>query len=316
METFLVCAAAEVFHMQHLVIDNSPAVKSQRTAESRNGICLCDQFVIGKTDLRSAKQLQSLAFVQFSVAFNEEYDRFSIDIHDHGFDCILYVKIQVFCYFFNSLAVRCGNFFDVFHFSIVIFICRKNFSDFQIGRIGTAVAIDERIFTKRSDGLEFFGKKSAHDTGIGFYDSIVNSDLIERFLIGIEHLLIGYVQSGFILIERVGVFHDEFLDSYQTETCSRFISKLGLKLIEIKWHVLIGTDHRFSRIGKQFFVGRPQNHVLVVSILQFENGRTETFHSSGFFIILRRNQGRHLDFLRSGSVHMLTDDILDLVLDS
>ena len=64
------------------------------------------------------------------------------------------------------------------------------------------------------------------------------------------------MQSFFIGIEGVGVLHDKFLDTDQTESGTRFISELRLELVEIERHVLVGLDHRFCRIGKEFFVRR------------------------------------------------------------
>lgn len=88
--------------------------------------------------------------------------------------------------------------------------------------------------------------------------------------------------ARFIQVKAIGVLHDEFTPSHETEAGADFISKLCLDLIEIQRHLPIGSDFASEQVGNHFLMGRPQAELALVTILEAHQFFAVKIPSAGF----------------------------------
>ena len=111
------------------------------------------------------------------------------------------------------------------------------------------------------------GVASADGTRIRFYRTERQSASCKDLVVGVVHFLVALVQTFVISVKRVGILHNEFTASHQSETRSCFVSVLGLDLIQIGRKLTIGRNVVSNDIRKDFFVCRSQAELSAVSVL-------------------------------------------------
>src|SRR5947208_16181609 len=87
-------------------------------------------------------------------------------------------------------------------------------------------------------------------------------------LVGFTQILKSAVQTSFIQVEGIRVFHDESAHAHQTRFWTRLVAKLHLNLIPDLRQLLIRPNF-ISRYGcEDLFMRHPETHVCTLAISQ------------------------------------------------
>ena len=183
---------------------------------------------------------------------------------------------------------------------------------FDIRGVGPFIGIDQKFLARLCEDHEFMRRLTPNQAGVGFDSSEGETATRKDVLVGVVHLLVSQLGAFLILVEAIGIFHDELAASHQAEAGSDFIPKLGLNLVAIQRELTIRTHLATDQLGDDLFMGRPEAEVAFVPVLESEQLLAVVVPAPGFAPELGRGGDRHQDLLGSGAVHLLTDDALDL----
>jgi N utilization substance protein A len=116
---------------------------------------------------------------------------------------------------------------------------------FYISRIMTFITIDNFRFSAGGHNHKFVALVAPDGSAVGFHHPVLKIHSFKYPAIGFVHLFIGKIQSIFIYIEGIKVFHNEFPASHQAKARSDFIPVFILNLIQeqgqipVRMHILL-----------------------------------------------------------------------------
>ena len=177
----------------------------------------------------------------------------------------------------------------------------------------TARRLCEGVFTDFHRGKELFGFEAAHRAGHGVHWHILQIETVENTLVGATLVHIRLDKAFLVEREGVGVLHDEFTATNQACTRAEFVTILGLNLVEGNRQILVGGVQVLDQQGEHFLMGRRQQVVGLMAILQTEDVVAILFPTVGGLIRFTRQQTGEVNFLSVDRSHFLTDDVFDLV---
>ena len=173
--------------------------------------------------------------------------------------------------------------------------------------------LGEGVFADFHRSKELFGFETAHRAGHGVHRHILQIETVENTLIGATLVHIRLDKTFLVEREGVGVLHDEFTATDQACTRTEFVTILGLNLVEGNRQILVGGVQVLDQQGEHFLMGRCQQVVGLMTILQTEDVVAILFPTMGGLIRLTRQQTGEVNFLGVDRSHFLTDDVFDLV---
>ena len=114
-------------------------------------------------------------------------------------------------------------------------------------------------------------------------------------------------------MEGIGILHGEL--PYPDKSCpwSWVIPPLGLDLINHYWKSLVGVDFSTGTVCDSLFVGHGQYHVPSASVLESSHFLVDGVPASCLLPDICRIDDAHEDLLSSDSIHLFTDDGLNLL---
>ena len=142
---------------------------------------------------------------------------------------------------------------------------------------------------------------------------ILQIETVENTLVGATLVHIRLDKAFLVEREGVGVLHDEFTATNQACTRAEFVTILGLNLVEGNRQILVGGVQVLDQQGEHFLMGRSQQVVGLMAILQAEDVVAILFPTVGGLIRFTRQQTGEVNFLSVDRSHFLTDDVFDLV---
>ena len=113
----------------------------------------------------------------------------------------------------------------------------------------------------------------------------------------------------FIHVETVGVFHDEFAPSHESESGPYLIPELGLDLVEIDGHLFVGMDFFSDEIGDDLFMGGSETGIPVMPVFESQEFFSVVIPSTGFLPQFGGLHRGHEDLDGARAVHFLPDDL-------
>ena len=153
---------------------------------------------------------------------------------------------------------------------------------------------------------------AAHRAGIRFNFEYVESGSAESREIRVDHGLISLHERGFVGVERIRVFHDEFASPHQTEPGTDFVAEFHLNLVQVQRQLPIAVDFAGDQIGDRLFMRAAQDHVVQVTVLEAHLLFADRQVPSRLLPQLGRTEDRHRDFERARLVHFFADDLREL----
>ena len=168
------------------------------------------------------------------------------------------------------------------------------------------------ILTNRAGVKEFLGTRTTHGTRHRGNDDVLQAQTFKDALVGIAFILVGSIQTSIINIEGICILHDELTASDQTRARTGLIAVLRLNLVDRQRQVLVRRVLILHQEGEHLFMGRSQEIVPALTVLQLEQGRTIFFPAIGCLVGLCRKKCRKVDFLSTDTVHLFTNNCLYL----
>jgi hypothetical protein len=122
-------------------------------------------------------------------------------------------------------------------------------------------------------------------------------------------------RAGLVEIEGIGVLHQEFAAAHDAEAGAHLVAELPLDMVEIERQVLVGLHIGAKNLGDHFLVGRAEQHLAFVPVLDAQHLLAIGFVAAGFAPEVGRLDGGHQHLDGAGAVLLLAHDGVDLVED-
>ncbi len=157
------------------------------------------------------------------------------------------------------------------------------------------------------------GAGAAHLAGLGLDDHVLQAAAREDATIGVVHRAIGHVQALRAVVEAVRVLHHELAGPQRSEPRPELVPELRADLVEVHGQLLVRVDLGGREEGEHLLGGRAQDIPSLVTVLDAEHGLAVIHGPAGLLPELQRLEAGHQDLLGSGAVHLLADDLDDLL---
>ena len=131
--------------------------------------------------------------------------------------------------------------------------------------------------------------------------------------IGDEHALIGAPRRRLVDIEGIGVLHQEFAPAHDAEARPLLVAELPLDMVEVLRQVAIGADRGTEDLRDHVLIGRAVEQFALVPVLDAQHFRTIGIVTPRLAPEIGELQRRHQQFDRPRPVHLLADDLRDLL---
>ena len=170
----------------------------------------------------------------------------------------------------------------------------------------------ESILANRAGVKEFLGTRATHGTRHRGNNHVLQAQTLKDALVGIALILVGNIQTSIINIEGICILHDELTAADQTCARTGFITILRLDLVNRQRQVLVRGVLILHQEGEHLLVGRSQEIVPALTVLQLEQSRTIFIPAIGRLVRLCRKKRRKVNFLSADTVHLFTNNCLYL----
>jgi hypothetical protein len=119
------------------------------------------------------------------------------------------------------------------------------------------------------------------------------------------------VQAVLVAVEGVGVLHDELARAEQARAGARLVALLDLEVVEAEGQLPVGAHDLGDVLGDRLLVGHGQHHLGAPTVLELEQLGDAV--APGALPQLGRVQHRHQHLLPADRVHLLADDLHDVL---
>ena len=182
----------------------------------------------------------------------------------------------------------------------------------DVRRVTAGFAEDDFVLAGLGGHHEFVREIAADDAGVGLHRKRLQSAPGKDARVGIKHFFVAGHRAVVRGVERIGVFHDEFLRAHEAEARADFIAEFHADLVEVLGQLPVGIDFVGGDGGDDLLGRGAENPFAVAAVLQFEQHVAGGFVTAGLLPDFRRLEGGHEQFERAGAVHFLADDLLHL----
>ena len=186
---------------------------------------------------------------------------------------------------------------------------------FDVGGIVAAGATDERVLADVHRRQELLGGGTAHRPRHRGHDHVGEPEPVEQRDVGSPVRVVGRLEAVVAEIEAVRVLHHELAVRATVRRGAGLVAVLGLDLVDRQRQVLVGAADVLDEEREHLLVGRRQQEVGALAILQAEEVVAVLGPAAARFVRFAGQQRREMDLLESGGVHLLTDDPLDVAID-
>ena len=159
---------------------------------------------------------------------------------------------------------------------------------------------------------ELLAARTAHGPGVGLHDHVLQAQPLEDPLVGVSLLLVGDVEAGIRVVEGIRVLHRELAPAQEAGARPRLVPVLVLDLVDRQRQVFVRTVEVLHQQREGLFVSGGEQVVRTLAVLQAENAIAILDPSPGLLVRLAWQERGKVHLLRTGRLHFLTDDGLDL----
>ncbi|MNS74565.1 hypothetical protein D3C72_1080460 [compost metagenome] len=163
------------------------------------------------------------------------------------------------------------------------------------------------------DHHELMGRRAADRAHVALHGAGVEAAAAEDARVGLGHVLVLALEVVGVLVEGVGVLHDELAAAQQAEARANLVTHLGLNLVQVDRQLAVGAHRAAHDVGDDLLVRGAEHLVAVVAVLEAHQLFAVLLPAAGLHPQLGRDHDRHVQLLGAGGVHLLADDRLDLL---
>ena len=183
----------------------------------------------------------------------------------------------------------------------------------DVGRVAALTAEDDLVLAGVGVGHVLVADRAAHHAGVTLHHHALEAAARVDALVGGDVLAVALLQRLFAHIQAVGVLHDELARAQHAALGPRLVALLGLEVVPHLRQLLVAVDLPRGEPGDDLFVGHGERHVGVLAVLEAEHLAADGVPAAALLPDLRRLQHRHEHLLAADGVHLLADDLLDLL---
>ncbi len=140
-----------------------------------------------------------------------------------------------------------------------------------VRRVAAIAGGQDQILTGFSSDHEFLAGRTADGTTVGLDGDGPQATTLKDPAVGLVHQAIGLLQAVLVGVERIGVLHDEFAPTHQTEAGTNLIAKLGLHLIQVDRELPVGTKQISGECRDDLLVGRAETELATLTVLKVKH---------------------------------------------
>ena len=192
---------------------------------------------------------------------------------------------------------------------------RAHLHGLDVGGVVALRAAHVGVLADRAAGQELLRLRAAHRTAGRLDDHVVEAEPVEGLDVGLAVGGVRRVQPLVGDVEGVAVLHHELAAADQARAGTRFVAVLRLDLVEPHGQVLVRRVQVLHHEGEHLLVRRPEQVVVALAVLEPEDAVAVVGPAAGRLVGLARQQRRELQLLRADRVHLVADDLLDLLVD-
>ena len=184
--------------------------------------------------------------------------------------------------------------------------------DLEVGRVVPALARDEHVLARPRRCEVVDRLVAAHHPRLRLHGIGLEPAALEHPVVRVEVLAKADVETFVVTVERVGVLHHELAHAEQRSARTRLVAHLRLDVVEDLRQLLVRLQ--LARVERdRLLVRQREDERAAVAVLDLpELGNVV---APGRLPELRRRHDRHEHLLPADRVHLLADDLDDLLVD-
>ena len=157
---------------------------------------------------------------------------------------------------------------------------------------------------------------AAHHARVALDHHAVQAAALVDAVVGADVQPVALLQGLFAHVEAVGVLHDELARAQDAALGPRLVALLGLEVVPHLRELLVAVDLARGQPGDDLFVGHRQRHVGALAVLEAEHLAADGVPAARSPARSPPAGDRHEHLLAADGVHLLADDLLDLLHDA
>ncbi len=182
--------------------------------------------------------------------------------------------------------------------------------------VAALAAEDDLVLAGVGVGHVLVADRAAHHARVALDHHEVEAAARADAVVGADVQAVALLQCLVADVEAVGVLHDELARAQDAALGPRLVALLGLEVVPHLRQLLVAVDLARGEPGDDLLVGHRQRHVGALAVLETEHLAADGVPAAALLPELRRLQHRHEHLLAADRVHLLADDLLDLLHDA
>ena len=184
---------------------------------------------------------------------------------------------------------------------------------FHVRRVVARRAAGNFRLTGGSEHRELMRVIAADRTRVRLDGTELQAAAREDVCIGVVHLLVGNVSTRLVLIKGIEILHDELAAAHESEARTNLVAILVLNLVQKERQLLVGAHLIAHERRDHLLVRRAETEFTAMAVLQAKHLLSEYAPTPRLLPDLRRLHDRHAQLLPARRIHLLADDLLDLL---
>ena len=193
---------------------------------------------------------------------------------------------------------------------------RQRFGLFHVGGVVALRAVDDGVFAGGGNHLEFFTQIAANGAAVGRHGTVAQAKAVENAAVSLRHAGVAGLGAFGILVEAVGIFHDELAAAHQAKARAALVAELGLDLVQVLGQLLVAAQVLPGDVGDHFLAGGLDHEIVVVPVLDAQQFGAHFFEAARFLPEFGGLHHGHGAFDGACAVHLLAHDLFNLADDA
>ena len=144
----------------------------------------------------------------------------------------------------------------------------EGFGQLDVGGVVGGWAVGDVVFAGLGDDVEFVGAGAADRAGVGRHRAELQAEALEDAVVGVVHVAVFALQILEGAVEGVAVLHHEFAAAHHAEARADLVAELHLHLVEVLGQLAVAPELAADHVGDDLLVGRADDEVAVVAVLE------------------------------------------------